>query len=183
MQHQLTDLQATSAGVYALRNTLNARVYVGASKRLLTAFRQTRQDLRRGRHSSDRLQAFVTAHGLAVLRFEALECCPVEALPAAKQRHLDQLQASDPAHGFNILSSAGIAGGQALSSEHRARISQAKKGRAITPRTPEHQEKLAAAHRGRKRSAETCAAISAATAGKPKHRTIPHPQPLPPMSP
>ena len=182
MQHQLTDAQATSSGVYALRNTLDARVYIGASKRLLTTFLQARQGLRRGKHNSDRLQAFATAHGLAVLRFDVLEYCPAHELVAAKQRHLDEHQASDPAHGFNILS-APVGAGQRLSAEGRARISAGKKGRSIAPRTPEHQEKLAAAHRGRKRSPETCAAISAATAGKPKRRTIPHSQPPPPMSP
>lgn len=180
MHHQLTDVQAASAGVYAIRNTLDERVYIGASKWLLVGLRNVRKDLRAGKHSSDRLQAFATAHGLGVLRFEALELCPLDELPAAKQRHLDHCRASDPTHGFNILS-APVGPGQRLSPEGRARISAGKKGRPITPRTVEHQEKLAAAHRGRTRSPETCAAISAATTGKPKPKRLPLPeQPRPP---
>ncbi|MBD2769675.1 hypothetical protein IC235_17430 [Hymenobacter sp. BT664] len=156
MLHSLTDNDKTQSGVFVIRNTCDSRVYVGATKHLLNAFRQVRNDLRDGKHSSDRLQAFAAAHGLGVLRFEALELCPVDQMPAVKQRHLDQLQTSDPAHGFNILN-APVGPGQRLSSEARARISLGKKGRAITPRTLEHQEKLAAAHRGRKRSPEACA--------------------------
>lgn len=182
MPHGLTDNDKAQSGVFVIRNTLDSRVYIGATKHLLNAFRQARYDLRTGQHSSDRLQAFATAHGLGMLRFDVLELCPVDQLPAAKQRHLDRYQASAPAHGFNILSQP-VGAGQQLSPEARARISAGKKGRPITPRTPEHQEKLDAAHRGRKRSAETCAAISAATTGKPKRRTNPHPQPPPSMSP
>lgn len=166
----LTDTEKNSPGVYVLRNTHDLRVYVGAAKHLGRACAHTRHELRQGRHASRQLQAYVTAHGLASLRFEVLELCPMGELPTAKQRQVAAHRTTDPAHGFNTLASAGFTQGQVLSDEHRARISRAKKGRPITPRTAEHQEKLAAAHRGRKRSPETCAAISAATTGKPKHK-------------
>lgn len=165
--HSLTDNDKAQPGIFVIRNTRDARVYVGSTKHLLNAFRQARNNLRDGRHNSDRLQAFAAAHGRGVLRFEALELCPVDQLAAAKQRYLDQLQASDPAHGFNVLG-APVGPGQRLNAEGRARISAGKKGRSIAKRTPEHQEKIAATHRGRTRSPEACAAISAAVRGKPK---------------
>ncbi|GAA4503142.1 hypothetical protein GCM10023172_27510 [Hymenobacter ginsengisoli] len=169
----LTDTEKNSSGIYVLRNAHDLRVYVGAAKHLGRACASTRHELRQGRHASRQLQAYAITHGLASLRFEVLELCPVDELPTAKQRQVAAHLATDPAHGFNTLASAGFTQGQVLSDEHRARISAGKVGRPITPRTAEHQEKLASAHRGRTRSPETRAAISAATTGKKKHRKAP----------
>ena len=113
--HNLTNAQKDQSGVFVIRNTLDARVYVGTTQHLGKAANQARYALRAGAHGSDRLQAFVSAHG------------------------------------FNILS-APVGRGQRLSPEACARISAGKKGKPIAQRTAAHQEKLAAAHRGRKRS-------------------------------
>jgi hypothetical protein len=170
MLDNLTDEQRAGAGVYAIRCKADSRLYVGAGKHLGQAFTRARWELRRGRHGSRQLQAMATAHGLAALSFELLASCPVEELARTKQHYLDTHRATDPAHGLNIVLTAGLLAGQPLSAEHRARISAGKQGRPIRPRTAEHQEKLAAAHRGRTRSPETRAAISAATRGKPKRK-------------
>jgi|GEM_PF-5604674 len=175
MTDNLTAEQRKSVGIYKIRvaaKNAENRVYVGAARHLGHACSRTRHELRQGRHGSRALQACAAAHGLAALRFEVLELCPEEELPTAKQRQVTAHRATDPAHGFNTLATAGFMQGQVLSDEHRARISAGKRGRPITPRTAAHQEKLAAAHRGRTRSPATRAAISAATRGKPK-RTRP----------
>jgi hypothetical protein len=172
MTDNLSAAQRSTAGVYAIYTSAKKRVYVGAAKHLGQACNRIRSELRRGQHDCHALQAYATAHRPTALTFEVLATCPVTELAATKQRYLDQLRATDPAHGFNALHSDRPAG-QKMSPEARARLSTAKKGRPITKRTPEHQEKLNAAHRGRKRSPETCAAISAATTGKKKRRKTP----------
>lgn len=170
MVHTLTDSEKCQAGIYAITNSLDSRIYVGATVCLVRAFYEARKTLRNGCHGSRQLQAFADAHGLPTLRFELIELCAAAELSEAKQRHISQRQACDPIHGFNVMVTMGLVSGQALGAEHRERISQGKRGRSITPRTAEHQEKLAAAHRGRQRSPETCAAIAAAVRGKPKKR-------------
>ena len=172
MTDNLTAAQRSAAGVYVIQTRARKRVYVGAAQHLGNACNWARSDLRRGQHGCHALQAYASAHRPTALTFEVLAVCPVEELAATKQRYLDQLQACDPAHGFNALH-PGRPAGQKMSPEARARLSAGKVGRSITKRTPEHQEKLAAAHRGRTRSPETRAAISAATRGKKKHRKPP----------
>jgi len=61
--------------------------------------------------------------------------------------------------------------GKPLSAERRAKISAALKGRPLRPRSAETRAKMSAALKGRPRSAETRAAIGAASA-KPIHTPL-----------
>lgn len=171
----------TSSGVYIIRNSINAKVYVGSAVNFRRRFNDHRNGLRKAAHHSQRLQNFANKYGIATLRFELLATCPAENLLAVEQTFIVMYRAANPAHGFNICPVAGSALGikhsaesrnlmsvakKAMSAETRRRMSAAQKLRAKP--TAETRAKQSAARTGSTRSAETKRKISEAQKGLKK---------------
>jgi hypothetical protein len=98
---------ATKPGVYAIRTSLDGRLYIGSTQSFRKRFTQHRTELKRGTHHATRLQALVNEHGLDVLSFHLLELAlPGQDLRELEQRHLDLHLPADPARGFNNLPTA-----------------------------------------------------------------------------
>ena len=174
-----------NAGVYAIKNTVTGRHYVGSSidlaRRRRTHFRQ----LRAGNHKSVKLQNSWNKHGEAAFEFVVLELTSdgETAIRSAEQHWIDTFDAV--AGGYNIAPVAGNVGRTPKTAEHRARIGAAHKGRKNTPEaiarmqeaakrrakpapfSAEHRAKLAAAKRGVPASAEMKAKLSAWRTGRP----------------
>lgn len=77
-------------GVYALRNTANDKVYVGAAKNVLIRRRVHLRKLKKRQHSNSRLQNDFNKYGVASFIFEVLEL--TQNLLVREQFWMDKLQ-------------------------------------------------------------------------------------------
>jgi group I intron endonuclease len=145
------------SGIYVIRSLVSGRVYVGSSVEIRARCFEHRRQLTKGKHHSRFLQRHWDKHGESCLRWEVLELADCKTLIKREQHWIDCLGAANPKTGFNACPAAGSTYGRKLSEEARARMSAARKGLKIGPRSPETRLKLSLANRGKKQSAETIA--------------------------
>jgi group I intron endonuclease len=193
-----------SSGIYSIRNAVSGRVYVGAARVFGERWRDHRKLLRAGNHHAIRLQRSWDKHGEVVFLFAVIEVISRDAFAnvldfrnAMKQREqywIDVNQAASKEHGFNSLprafsligstwsaetranqlaswtperraAQAADRSEQKLSADHILAFGHANRGKV---RTPEQRAKISAARKGKKASPETKAKLSAAGMGR-KH--------------
>lgn len=137
----------TDAGyVYAIRNTVNNRAYIGSTSNYKSRWHTHRSALRRGVHHSFILQKAWNKYGEAAFSFEMLVVCP-------KDQRLEYETRLMALESYNVLRTpkeSGVRGGWKHSDEFRAKMSALNKGKKLTE---EHKAKLAAAQLGRKHDA------------------------------
>lgn len=163
---------ANVVGIYAIRNMVDGRIYVGSSTRFLgIRFSEHRKLLRGNRHHSIFLQRSWNKHGEPSFVFELIEIVtdPSALLPR-EQFWIDKHRSFDKKFGFNISPTAGNSAGRIISAATRAKMSASKTGRRLTPET---RAKMSASRTGKTLTAETKKKISIAHAGKPHP---PHPE-------
>jgi group I intron endonuclease len=153
---------AKASGIYIIRNSVNAKVYVGSTVLLAKRFREHHTALKRNGHHSKLLQRFANKYGIETLSFELLALCTVSELLKVEQQFLDQFQCYKSALGFNTCLIAGTSLGVKHSEETRQKVRLANLGKKLTP---EHRAKVSAAGRGRKQSAEHIEKRAAAKRG------------------
>lgn len=78
-------------GVYEIRCIVSGKCYVGSSKRIYRRWHEHRRHLRKGVHSSPRLQQAWNKHGELNFKFSVLEECQPEDVFAREQAHIDRL--------------------------------------------------------------------------------------------
>jgi group I intron endonuclease len=166
-------------GIYRLVNTVTGKSYVGSSVNLRSREKQHRRTLEAGNHHSSKVRRSCAKHGPDAFTFEVLERCLRESLlerEAFWMAHFDAV-----ANGYNVRPDPSTNFGVAPSDEARAKMSAARKGRALSPRT---RQKISDAATGRDMSRQvansaakrrgvplpesTKLKISAALTGKPK---------------
>lgn len=81
-----------NSGIYQILSTATGKRYIGSSKSIRNRWYQHRRQLRRGRHTSPRLQRAWNKHGEDNFVFSVLEECEVEKLFEREQWHIDQLK-------------------------------------------------------------------------------------------
>ena len=80
-------------GVYAIRNTQNGRLYIGAAGNLSKRWGEHRWNLRNGRHHNPRLQQDWVEYGCDAFVFEIVEEVPNEVwLCVQEGAHIRRLQ-------------------------------------------------------------------------------------------
>lgn len=188
----MADAILGGGGIYAIRNKVTGKVYVGSAGRFASRFSYHRSFLVRGRHTNQKLQRAWLKYGAEGFEFVILEVVDLTHLAEREQYWMDTLRAV--AEGYNIRPMATNNRGLIASAETRAAMSAAHKGRKhsdeakakiaaanrgknrFTPEqiarmsverqgrrhTPEALEKIAATSRGRERSAESIAKGEAA---------------------
>lgn len=179
----------SSAGVYAIRNLINGKRYIGSAVRFRRRFKDHRRGLRKGKHHCAPLLRAWVKYGEKAFVFEIIELvdsATQSALLACEQSHLDAarkgslyniclvaasqqgMKRSDDIRARMRLAAQGRKRPPSFTDEHRQNLSRAAKGRV---RTPEHCEGLRQAHLGRKLSPEHRKKIGDARRGKsgPKH--------------
>jgi len=185
-------MEKEKCGVYAIKNSLNGRLYVGSSHNIAERTRQHFNLLKNGKHSNSPMQADWGAFGSEAFEKVLLEECEPEALVATEQRWLDKL-APFGAQGYNKNKSAASGyAGRRMNDETKAKLAEAQreyqrkngnamKGKkrpdlAVRNRTSEISEKRreqiragnSARFKGKTLSPEHRAKISAALKGKKK---------------
>lgn len=145
--------QERRIGIYRIQSQTTGKVYVGSSKDIDKRWSRHRYDLSINKHHSSHLQRAWNKYGSADFVFEILELvADVTVLISREQVWIDLLRAADHKVGFNCSPLAG-------------RISNV--GRVVTQET---RDKLAAARRGKRSSAEWRAKIGDAHRGSKSHR-------------
>lgn len=174
-------------GVYEIVCATSGNRYIGSAIDFEKRWKAHRFHLGRGTHHSRHLQSAWRLYGASVFVFRPLLLCSRSNRLMYEQRALDVLRPE-----YNVAPLA-RGGGTSPSPEARARLSAAMRGNTRTlgyrhtseaidklrakqtgvpsptkgrPRDPVAVAATAAAHRGMKRSPETCARISAARVGK-----------------
>lgn len=156
-------------GIYAIRNLLDQKLYVGSAMFLERRKKEHFQALRGGYHFNRHLQCAWRRDGEANFVFEVLEIVPDRAdLIAREQYYIDSLRAYDDSVGYNLRrkaeSNLGIKFSPEAVAKNRAarfgkkRSEEAKRLTSQTmkgcPKTAQHAENIAAAKRGVSRPAE-----------------------------
>jgi len=161
-----------TSGIYAVRNKINGKVYVGKSVDITHRWCSHKARLRRGVHVNTHLQRAWNLYGEG-----AFECEVVHRendrtlLPQLEAQYVLDFSATDPEKGYNL--NVVDTHSYRASPETRAKQSAAQKARhAAHPRTctPEQRARMSAAQkaRGATASAETRAKMSAGSKGKKK---------------
>lgn len=151
------------SGIYAIRNVINDKRYIGSATRFSRRFREHKRQLKGGWHHSIKLQRAWSKHGEDVFSFEVLELVEdANALLSIEQKWID-LYVSHGHNGYNVLQTAGSRLGMHNTPEAIEKTAAANRGRK---RTPEQIESLAAHRRGVKASDETRKKLSDSHKGK-----------------
>lgn len=152
-------------GIYAIRNLISGRVYVGSSVYIQSRWHCHTSALRRNKHHSKPLQSSWNKHGQEAFTFSILELVSdSERMVQREQYWMDTLQSFHPTRGFNCCPRAGKnCTGRKHSNETKAKLSAAGKGRKLSA---EQIEKQSAARIGYKTPQETKDKISAKLKGR-----------------
>ena len=155
-------------GVYAIRNTVNTKLYIGSGAvSIEQRFAQHRSNLRLNQHYNNHLQQAWNKYGEEVFEFIIVEECTPEDCLVLEQYYIDYYDTCDSKCGYNLAPVAGSTLGFKFSEEAKGKISRALKGkRKNIPHTPEHSAKIAAALKGKKKSAEHAAKVTAFHRGR-----------------
>jgi len=140
------------------------KIYIGSAVNLYVRFYGHRTALRGKRHQNQHLQSAWNKHGEHAFTFTVLELVLAPFLLEREQYYLDKLKACDPKRGFNIYRTAGSPYGRIVSEETRRKMSESQKKRTDDRSrilTSEHRAAIGAANRGRKISAEHLAKLQA----------------------
>lgn len=94
------------SGIYAIKNAVNGKVYVGSSKNLSRRWKIHIQRLRNGTHHNRHLQAAFRRYGEGKFSYQLLEEVEEAELFSREQAWIDQLQSANHAVGYNISPTA-----------------------------------------------------------------------------
>lgn len=152
-------------GVYFICNNHNGKVYVGSSTNIRRRATHHRTSLRGKRHCNRHLQFAWLKYGELSFSWGVLEESSATGRPLAilEQHYIDLLKSADRSCGYNLQPDAVH---RTFSQETRDRMSDARRGQPAWNKgipCPEHVKKINSLfHKGRTRSPETCAKLSAA---------------------
>lgn len=139
------------AGIYAIRNKQNGKLYIGSAKSIVDRFNSHKKALHKGNHHNVKLQNAFNKYGFDNFGFEKLLICKYDDLIMYEQLCINGYDAVK--NGYNIAPIAGNTLGCRFSDETKAKMSASRKGKK---RDRDAVDKTAAAHTGMKRSAESC---------------------------
>lgn len=161
----MADPQIPLMGVYAIRNILTNRSYVGSSNQIARRWESHKLALKKGKHHSPFLQRAWDSHGEVAFVFEVLEAVQDQSLLFEREQHwIDELGAYISNGGLNAAQFAGASmRGRRLTEEHRRKIGAGGRGRKFTA---EHKAKIGASKIGKPRSDATKEKLRAANLGK-----------------
>jgi group I intron endonuclease len=132
-----------ASGIYSIVNTVNGNRYVGSVVNIQKRWVHHQHKLRKNKHHNTHLQRAWNKYGEDVFCFEVLEYAPKSSLLEREQLYLDRMQ---PA--YNIAKVAGINMlGVKHKEETKKKMSKAAKGK---PKSTEHRASLSAAKTGKK---------------------------------
>ena len=170
-----SDYMEKVIGIYAIKNTITGRSYVGQSMNTYVRLSQHKSDLKNNRHRNKYLQQDVNVYGLENFEFVILERiygdnCSRELLDFLEKKHISILKSNCRMTGYNIESGGMLT--KNMAEETKQIISLSKIGRTHIV-SEETKQKMRENHShywlGKKHSEETKKLLSKMRKGKPSH--------------
>ena len=157
-----------NAGVYAIENTINNKIYIGSSVNITQRLGVHKNLLNKQKHHNAHLQRAWNKYGASSFIFFKIESCQRDRLLELEQEAIDSFDAV--LDGYNARTKAESNIGVRWTPEQRKRASLRMIGLPGTrlghKNTPEHNAKISAAHLGLKHTPEARAKISEVQKGK-----------------
>lgn len=120
-----------TSGVYIIQNTVNNKVYIGASKDIYNRLCMHKVNLRGNRHHNDHLQSAFNKYGEESFVFDTLEECNEQYIYSQENYWCNILDSHNRLFGYNVDPTAPD-GKCAVSSETRIKMSNSAPKRAIS---------------------------------------------------
>jgi group I intron endonuclease len=157
-------------GIYAIRNLINGKCYVGSAVRIARRWEVHRSGLKTGKHRCKPLQRAYDKYGKEAFSYEILEVVDVltDLIPR-EQYWLDRLESHCDKGGYNVCPVAESRLGMKMPQSAKDAIGAKSRGRSPSSET---RAKIGAAHKGKTISADQRAAYSALMKGRkqsPEH--------------
>lgn len=153
------NVSAETCGIYLLKNSENAKVYVGQSVHIKQRVYEHRKSAKRGDKSH--LYDAMRKYGVDAFVCEVLEECTPEQLDEKEAIWMDFYECLNSDSGYNYMPAGQR--GRVMDAAMRAKLSELSKG---YKHTEEALEKMRAASTGKTHSDETKAKISQANLGR-----------------
>ncbi len=80
-------------GIYAIRNKVNGKIYIGSTVSFCRRLSQHRKELERGKHGNIHLQRAYDFYGVYNLEYLVIELCPQNKLIVREKHYIDTLSA------------------------------------------------------------------------------------------
>ncbi len=127
------------SGVYLIKNTIDARVYIGCASDLYKRCSRHREDLIKNQHHSKTMQEVKNKYGFNCLSFHIIKLCDKTNLESEEKYYLDIYQSYIPNKGFNTFIHGNNPKGTKQSAETIKKRADKQIGR---PLSEEHKQKL-----------------------------------------
>ena len=164
----MADASLRASGIYAIRNTVNGKHYVGSSISVRRRLAEHRREMADGSHKNIRLCAAWRKYGPSAFEFSVVEIGVArDELIAREQFWMDKLLSCGRT-GYNILPCAGSRAGSIATPETRSKLSVAGLGRTHSDET---RKKLSQLLTGKVRTAEMLANVRAAAIASTARKT------------
>lgn len=115
------------SGIYQIRNTVNAKRYIGSACSIGQRWNEHRSALERGKHVNRHLQFAWIRHGRSSFAFEVMLVCRADELIRQEQSAFDRFKPE-----YNVARFAGSTLGRKHSAETKAKIAAKAIGRKWT---------------------------------------------------
>jgi len=125
-------------GIYAIKNIINGKVYIGLSTDIMSRFTYHKWKLKKGTHNAH-LQASWDKYGSDNFIFIVLEECNKEELSDREIYYIDKFQSYNQEKGYNFTL-GGI--GRTSSNEYFEKTNRPRKEKAKTATTEEQDEQI-----------------------------------------
>jgi group I intron endonuclease len=163
----MADAILCASGIYAIRNTVNGKVYVGSAANIEKRWRLHRSQLALSTHHSKKLQNAWNKHGSQSFVFEVIELVNDKSNLLEREQHwIDTLSAFS--NGYNGRLKAQSYLGMKHSTDALAKMSAKMMGNSYgagSKRSLKQLEKMSEAGTGKRHSVESRQKISASRAG------------------
>src|SRR3990167_7388607 len=130
------------SGIYAIRNNINGKLYVGSTKSFKIRLKQHKSKLRHNVHCNNKLQHAWNKYGEDSFEFIRLIICDTNNLLMYEQRAIDIYDSVK--NGYNLNPTAKSSLGIKMSDEGKEKRSKAMIGRKLSE---DHKKNLAIADR------------------------------------
>lgn len=115
-------------GIYQILNLVNGKFYIGKSVNIYKRWYNHQCELRKGKNKSPYLQAAWNKYGEDAFEFIVVELCDKNQLEIKEQHWIDTLGACDTELGYNLNPNSETSLGAKRSQETKNKISAANKG-------------------------------------------------------
>lgn len=126
--------KSKTCGIYAIKNKVNNKVYIGSSKSVYYRWKQQHYtELKKGIHCNSHLQNAWNKYGEINFEFQVIEECPESTLIEREGYWIEHYKSWDRQYGYNLIRI--VDGQRIITDEIRKKMSEKMLGHTITEET------------------------------------------------